>query len=79
MVSRWIRPIISGLLLGVMVTMFKTNVNTASELGYGGAAALIVTAIIAAADLYLINRKKTGNMIPMIASAGAGALLLAII
>ena len=76
LVSKWIRPIISGLLLGVMVTMFKTNVQTAGALGYRKAGVLVITAVITVADLYFLNRKKTGNLIPMAASAAAGALAL---
>lgn len=76
-ISKWIRPIISGLLLGVMVTMFKTNAATAEALGRNTAAALIITAVITVSDLVIINKKKTGNLLPMIVSAAAGLLLLA--
>ena len=76
LVSKWIRPIISGLLLGVMVTMFKTNVQTAGALGYGKTGVLVITAVITIANLYFLNRKKTGNLIPMAASAAVGALVL---
>lgn len=76
LVSKWIRPIISGLLLGVMVTMFKTNVATAAALGYGKVPVLMITAVITVSNIYFLVRKKTGNLIPMAASAAAGALAL---
>lgn len=79
LVSKWIRPIISGLLLGVMVTMFRTNVATAAALGYGKAPVLMITAVIAVSDVYFLDIKKTGNLIPMAASAAAGALALLLI
>ena len=79
LVSKWIRPIISGLLLGVMVTMFRTNVATAAALGYGKAPVLMITAVIAVSDVYFLDIKKTGNLIPMAYSAAAGALALLLI
>lgn len=79
LVSKWIRPIISGLLLGVMVTMFRTNVATAAALGYGKAPVLMITAVIAVSDVYFLDIKKTGNLIPMLASAAAGALALLLV
>lgn len=79
LVSKWIRPIISGLLLGVMVTMFRTNVATAADLGYGKAPVLMITAVIAVSDVYFLDIKKTGNLIPMAASAAAGAFALLLI
>lgn len=79
LVSKWIRPIISGLLLGVMVTMFRTNVATAAALGYGKAPVLMITAVIAVSDVYFLDIKKTGNLIPMASSAAAGALALLLI
>lgn len=79
LVSKWIRPIISGLLLGVMVTMFRTNVATAAALGYGKAPVLMITAVITVSNTYFLVRKKTGNLIPMAASAAAGALALLVI
>jgi len=75
MVSRWIRPIISGLLAGVMVTLLKTAASTAVSLGHSGSIAMILTIIIAAVDIFL-SQKKTDHTLLLIGSAAAGALVL---
>ena len=75
-ISVWIRPIISGLLLGVTVTMLKTNVSTAGALGKGELPALLLTAGIAAGDLILMNRKKMNSVTAMSLSAVTGSLAL---
>ncbi|HBB60830.1 MAG TPA: hypothetical protein DCZ61_03445 [Lachnospiraceae bacterium] len=75
-ISVWIRPIISGLLLGVTVTMLKTNVSTAGALRKGELPALLLTAGIAAGDLILMNRKKMNSVTAMSLSAVTGSLAL---
>lgn len=75
MVSRFIRPVISGLLLGVAVTMFKTSASAAVSLGKNSSAALIITAAIALFDM-LLSFRKTDNTWLLIGSAAAGGLLI---
>ena len=75
MVSSCIRPIISGLLLGVAVTMLKTSASAALSLGKNSVAALILTAAIAAFDM-LLSFRKTDNTWLLIGSAAAGGLLI---
>ncbi|MQN01825.1 MAG: chromate transporter [Lachnospiraceae bacterium] len=75
-VSRWINPVIAGLLLGVMVTMYKTNVAAGAALGFGKGLVIIVTVVIEAADIFVMNRKKVGNLLPLLVSAVAGVLAL---
>lgn len=75
-ISQWIRPIISGLLLGVLVTMLQTNISTASSLGRSVPATVILTACLVLTDLYLMERKKSGSLLPMVLSAGVGTLIL---
>jgi chromate transporter len=77
-ISRWIRPIISGLLLNVTLTMVRTNIDAGTALGNSAAAALIITAVLTAANLFLMNRKQAGNGILIAASALTGALLLTV-
>lgn len=77
-ISRWIRPIISGLLLNVMLTMIRTNIETGALIGMGTFPAAAVTAGITAVDLFLLLKKKTGNVTLMILSAAIGMALLLI-
>lgn len=75
-ISRWIRPIISGLLLNVMLTMIRTNIDTGSAVGVHAAAVVLITAVLIAGNLLLMRRKRAGNGILITASALTGALLL---
>ena len=75
MVSKWIRPIISGLLIGVIVTMLKTSAAAAAALGHGSMAAILLTLAIAAANLVLSGRKADHPLL-LVGSAAAGAILL---
>jgi len=75
-ISRWIRPIISGLLLNVMLTMVRTGVETGTALGKSSPVVLLIIVGIVAFDTWLILRKKINNLIPLTASAVIGAALL---
>lgn len=77
-ISKWIRPIISGLLLNVMLTMIRTNIETGALIGMGTLLVAAVTIGIAAVDLFLLLKKKTGNVTLMIFSAAIGMVLLLI-
>lgn len=77
-ISKWIRPIISGLLLNVMLTMIRTNIETGALIGMGTIPVAAVTMGIAALDLFLLLKKKAGNVYLMILSAAAGMALLLI-
>lgn len=76
-ISCWIRPIISGLLLGVMLTMVRTNFSTGASLGVPSPVILGITAAITAVDLFLLLGRKTGSIAPMLLSAVSGALMVA--
>ncbi|MGN0254858.1 MAG: chromate transporter [Chordicoccus sp.] len=76
LIGKWIRPIISGLLLTVMASMIVTNISTGTALGTGAAAVLAITAGILAVDLYLSVRKKTGSLTVIGISSAAGILLM---
>lgn len=76
-ISRWIRPIISGLLLSVLVTMIRTSLATGKAIGISSPVVLAVTGVCAVLDLYLIQIRKSGSFLPMGISAGIGAVLLA--
>ncbi len=77
--GRFIRPIIGGLLLNVMLTMVKTNLETGAAMGKSAGATLLITAAVVGIDLFLLLRKKTGQILPMLFSAAAGAALLILI
>lgn len=77
-ISRWIRPIISGRLLNVMLTMIRTNIDTGSAIGVHAGAVFLITAVLIAGNLFLMRRKHAGNGVLITASALTGALLLAL-
>jgi chromate transporter len=74
-ISIWIRPIVSGLLLGVLVTMLSASFSAGNAIGLRSESVLLITAAVATLDLYLILRKKTGTIPPMVISLGSGVLL----
>ncbi len=71
-IGRWIRPIISGILLNVCLTMMRTGMDTGVNLGMNGSIALWLTVIITAVDLFLLTRKKKNNLVIILISAVAG-------
>ncbi len=71
-IGKWIRPIISGILLNVCLTMMRTGMDTGMELGMSGSAALWLTLLITAADFFLLTRKKKNNLLIILLSAAAG-------
>lgn len=75
MISRWIRPIIAGLLLNVMMSMVYQNVKTGQGLGISAAISLIVTIIIYAIAMWLLNVKKKSNGILILISAILGLVM----
>ena len=75
-ISRWIRPIISGLLLNVALTMIRTNIETGSQIGAGAALVTAVTGALIALNLFVMKKKKAGNGLLIAISAAAGALAL---
>lgn len=76
LIGKWIRPIISGLLLTVMASMIVTNLSTGTALGAGAAAVLVITVGILAVNLYLSVRKKTGSLALIGISSAAGIFLM---
>lgn len=77
-ISRWIRPIISGLLLNVMLTMIRTNIDTGAALGEKAAVIFLISGALIAANLFFMRKKRVGNGLLIAGSAAAGALLLAL-
>ena len=75
MISRWIRPIISGLLLNVLLSMFYSNITAAEDTSLGLTAVTIITLFITALDLFLVFKKKKNSLTLIVISAVAGLLL----
>ncbi len=78
-IGKWIKPIISGLLLSVMVSMVSQNLSTASEIGANVGSVLLVTLGILALDLYLYLVKKVSNMTLIVISASVGLVLVRLV
>ncbi len=79
-ISLWIRPIISGILLNVCLSVLRTGMQTGESLGMAGSSVLIVTLGIIVVELVLLNRKKKVNNLVLILMAvviglAAGQLL----
>lgn len=65
LLSRWIRPIIAGTLLTVMLSLFSQNISTGAKLGCPVWIALGISALIYGMNLILLYvlRKKNGMLI----------------
>ncbi len=75
MISRWIRPIISGLLLNVLLSMFISNITAAEDTYLSISVVTVITLFITAIDLYLVFRKHKNSLILIVISAAAGLIL----
>lgn len=79
--SRWIRPIVAGLLLNICLSLISQNLTTGVTLGLSAGAAAGITAAILAVNLVLLysRQAKSGAMIAFSALASvltAGSLVL---
>lgn len=63
MVGKWIRPIISGLLLTVTTSMIYQNIKTAGSIGLPVVAVLILTAVIIIMSFVLSRRLSNAKLI----------------
>lgn len=75
LISRWIRPIIAGLLLTVMLSMIYQNVVTGEKLGCSVLITLGITGLIYVLNLLLLYGKKAKNGRLIIMSAVLSLLL----
>ena len=80
--SKWIRPIVAGMLLNIGLTLIRQNLATGVTLGLPTGAAAAITAGILAVNLALLGKKRvqSGAMIVFsalasVAAAGSLALL----
>ena len=75
LIGRWIRPIIAGLLLNVMVSMIYQNIATGLAIGGKVAITLVITFIIYIVNLVLMLKVKAGNGVLILISAVFGLVL----
>ena len=75
LIGRWIRPIIAGLLLNVMVSMIYQNIETGTAIGGSVVTTLIITFVIYFVNLVLMLKAKAGNGILILISAVLGIAL----
>ncbi len=74
-ISKWIRPIIGGLLLNVMLSMVRENLKAGTAIGLTGTITVVFTIALIGLNLYLLISKKTANMKLIGLSAAAGLAL----
>jgi chromate transporter len=79
--SKWIRPIVAGLLLNICLSLISQNLSTGVTLGISSGAAAAITAGILTINLAMLYRRKakSGAMIAFSALASvltAGSLVL---
>ena len=77
-ISLWVRPIISGLLLNVALSMLRTNLEIGAGLSVPEAAVLGLTVGLALFCLYLLCARRKVMTVPMLVSAAAGLGLILI-
>lgn len=75
LLRRLIKPIISGLLITVMLSLVRQNITIGMDSVFGPAAAIGLMFIIFAADLYLYQKKSVSNAILVAISAIASCIL----
>lgn len=77
-ISLWVRPIISGLLLNVALSMLRTNLEIGAGLSVPEAAVLGLTVGFALFCLYLLCARRKAMTVPMLVAAAAGVGLILI-
>ena len=76
MVSRWIRPIIAGLLINIMLALCNQSVMAASGFGVSGPVTLLGLAVMYGIDTLLIKKFKVGTVVILFLNAAASFLIL---
>lgn len=74
-IGRWIRPIVAGLLLNVVLSVISQNFSAGLDLHMNLPAAFLITGAILGADLLLLFKFRAPNWLLILLSAGAGLLL----
>lgn len=74
-ISRWIRPIIGGLLINVALSLFHANAHVASSLALAPYLAEALTLIVLGSSLYLLLVRHTAPTRPMLLAGAVGIIL----
>jgi chromate transporter len=72
--SKWIRPIVAGLLLNICLSLISQNLSTGVTLGISSGAAAAITAGILTINLAMLYRRKAKSGVMIVFSAVAGML-----
>ncbi|MDD7402431.1 MAG: chromate transporter [Butyribacter sp.] len=75
LLRRLIKPIISGLLLTVMLSLVKQNMSIGLQAVFGPAPVIVIMLFIFFADLYLYQKKKSSNAVLVVLSAVVSCVL----
>lgn len=75
-ISLWVRPIISGLLLNVALSMLRTNLEIGAGLAVPESAVFGLTVGLAVFCLYLLCARRKAMTVPMLVAAAAGLALI---
>lgn len=62
LISRWIRPIIAGLLVNIMLSLCNQNIAASAAMGCSGKAVLVLTLLLYALNYTLGTRYKVSNL-----------------
>ena len=71
-ISLWVRPIISGLLLNVALSMLRTNLEIGTGLLVPEGIVLTMSILLSVFCLYLLFVRRKAMTVPMLVSAAAG-------
>lgn len=69
LIRRWIRPIIAGLLLNVMLSMINQNLAVGVQYSFDTIITLAITAVIYGINIWLYYKKKQSNGMLILVSA----------
>jgi chromate transporter len=76
MVSRWIRPIIAGLLINIMVALCNQATTASAGFGWGKGTTLIGMLLLYLIDMILIKKCKVGTVGILLLNVAASFLML---
>lgn len=62
LISRWIRPIIAGLLINIMLSLCNQNLAASKAMGYSGEAVLLLTVLLYGLNYILGRKYKVGSL-----------------
>lgn len=63
LISRWIRPIISGLLVTIMLSLCNQNIVAGENVGISTPAVLIVTGVLYGINIFLAKKTKCSHLV----------------